>query len=152
MKNIVVLILLIVGFNINSQGLKDLIDDIPLDEDLKSIEQYINKADKIYQPDLWGDVLVYSSTDPYLDKGTYTRLPSHIDKMVEKISIDKGLTKADTIIFATAHKDYRKLNTNKLKKQVKPGVRILDLWNIFEGKFEQEKDFEYIGLGRGDLR
>ena len=31
-------------------------------------------------------------------------------------------------------------------------VKILDLWNIYEGKLEDCKDIDYMGLGRGDLR
>jgi len=91
-------------------------------------------------------------SDPHLDKNTYTRLAPHIDKNVEKISVKEGLKKADTIIFATAHKEYRNLNANEIVKNMKKDAKILDLWNIFEGKLENKKEIEYIGLGRGDLR
>ena len=90
--------------------------------------------------------------DPYLDKHTYTRLSKHIEKNVEKAKLQDVIKKADTIIFATAHKEYREIDVKKLLKDVKKDVRILDLWNIFEGKLENKKDIEYIGLGRGDLR
>jgi len=91
-------------------------------------------------------------SDPYLDKTTYTRLPASIDKNVKKMDFKDALKKADTIIFSTAHKKYRELNAKNLEKNVKKGVKIIDLWNIFEGKLEDSKYIEYIGLGRGDLR
>lgn len=90
--------------------------------------------------------------DPYLDKHTYTRLPKHIDKNVEKEKLEDAFSKADTIIFATAHKEYRNLDISKILKNTKKGVKIIDLWNIFEGKLENKDGIEYIGLGRGDLR
>jgi len=91
-------------------------------------------------------------SDPYLDKNTYTRLAPHIDKNVEKIILKEGLKKADTIILATAHKEYRNLKENDIIKNMKKDAKLLDLWNIFEGKLENKKNIEYIGLGRGDLR
>ncbi len=91
-------------------------------------------------------------SDPYLDKTTYTRLPLHIDKNVKKMEFKDALKKAHTIIIATAHKEYRKLNAKYFENNVKKGVKILDLWNIYEGKLEKFKDIDYIGLGRGDLR
>lgn len=90
--------------------------------------------------------------DPYIDRHTYTRLSKHIEKNVEKSELENAFSKADTIIFATAHKEYRELDTEKLLKNVKKDARIIDLWNIFEGKLENQKNIEYIGLGRGDLR
>ena len=95
------------------------------------------------------DVIV---ADPYLDSTTYTRLPAHLDKNVEKMSFKEGIKKADTIIFSTAHKDYREFNHKNLVKNTKKGVKILDLWNIFEGKLENVKDVNYVGLGQGDIR
>ena len=91
-------------------------------------------------------------SDPYLDKGPYTCLPPYIDKSVKKMEFKDAIKNADTIILATAHKDYRKLDKKELLKNVKKGVKILDLWNIFEGKLEDCKDIDYIGLGRGDLK
>ena len=91
-------------------------------------------------------------TDPYLDTTVYTRLNDHIDRNVEKVSLEKGLGKADTIIFSTAHKQYRNLKVKELLNRTKKDVRIIDLWNIFQGKIENEKNIEYIGLGRGDLK
>jgi len=91
-------------------------------------------------------------SDPYLDKTTYTRLPAHIDKNIVKMDYKEALKKADTIIIATAHKEYKKLGAKDLLKDVKKGVKILDLWNIYEGKLEDCKDIDYIGFGRGDLR
>jgi UDP-N-acetyl-D-mannosaminuronic acid dehydrogenase len=90
--------------------------------------------------------------DPYLDKHTYTRLPVHIDKNVNKTSFKQGIKKADTIIIATAHKEYRAFKPGEIIKNTKKGVKILDLWNIFEGKLENKKNIEYVGLGRGDIR
>jgi UDP-N-acetyl-D-mannosaminuronic acid dehydrogenase len=91
-------------------------------------------------------------SDPYLDKTPYTRLPGHLDKNVQKMNFKEALKKADTIIISTAHKEYRDFNVKDLLKNVKKGVKIIDLWNIFEGKVEKNKDIEYVGLGRGDLR
>jgi len=91
-------------------------------------------------------------TDPFLDKTTYTRLPSHIDKVVEKSSFENALKKGDTIIFATAHKIYREYNINTMIKNVKKGVKIIDLWNMYEGELEHEKNINYNGLGRGDIK
>jgi len=91
-------------------------------------------------------------TDPYLDKTTYTRLPLHIDKNVKKMDFKNALKEADTIILATAHDEYREFNVKDFQKNIKKGVTIIDLWNIFEGKIEKSKDVNYIGLGRGDLR
>jgi len=90
--------------------------------------------------------------DPYLDKHTYTRLSPHIENNVEKIDLIDGMKKADTIIFATAHKEYLEIDVTKLLKNVKKDVKILDLWNIFEGILENKVDITYVGLGRGDLR
>ena len=90
--------------------------------------------------------------DPYLDKHTYTRLSKHIEKNVKKVDLNDGLKKADTIIFATAHKEYKKLEIKHIIKNVKNNVKIIDLWNIFEGKLENEKNIEYVGLGRGDIK
>ncbi len=90
--------------------------------------------------------------DPYLDSTTYTRLPTNIDNNVEKMKLFDAMKKADTIIFATAHKIYRDLSVKDLLNNTKKDVKILDLWNIFEGKIENQKDIKYIGLGRGDLR
>jgi len=95
------------------------------------------------------DVIV---ADPYLDSTTYTRLPAHIDKNIIKMSFKDAIKKADTIIFSTAHKYYREFNHKTLVKNTKKGVKILDLWNIFEGKLEKIKDVNYVGLGRGDIR
>ncbi len=95
------------------------------------------------------DVIV---SDPYLDKTTYTRLPTHIDKNVKKMKFKDAIENADTIIFATAHKEYRELNVKDFEKNVKKDVKILDLWNIYEGKFEKSKNIDYMGFGRGDLR
>ena len=91
-------------------------------------------------------------TDPYMDKTTYTRLPKHLEKNVEKMSFKDAIKKADTIIFSTAHKEYREFDHKNLVKNTKKGVKILDLWNIFEGKLENNKNVNYVGLGRGDIR
>jgi len=43
-------------------------------------------------------------SDPYLDTGTYTRLPSYIDNTVKKMDFKDAVKNADKIIFAKAHK------------------------------------------------
>lgn len=91
-------------------------------------------------------------SDPYLDKTIYTRLPSHLEKSVEKMEFKDAIKKADTIIFSTAHKEYQTLNIKELLKNVKKDITILDLWNMYEGKLEDYEGIKYIGLGRGDLR
>jgi UDP-N-acetyl-D-mannosaminuronic acid dehydrogenase len=91
-------------------------------------------------------------TDPFLDKTTYTRLPSHIDKNVKKMDFKNAIKEADTIILSTAHDEYRELNVEDFQNNIKKGVTIIDLWNVFEGNLEKSKDINYIGLGRGDLR
>ena len=58
-------------------------------------------------------------SDPYLDKSTYTRLPTHIDKVVKKMKFNDAIKEADTIIFATAHKEYRELDINNFLKNLK---------------------------------
>ena len=101
---------------------------------------------------LIGEDLSVMVSDPYLDQCNYTRLPSYLEKTVKKMNLMDAVRDADTIIFATGHKEYRQLNIKELLKNVKKGVRIIDPWNIFEGKLENCRDIEYIGLGRGDLR
>ena len=91
-------------------------------------------------------------SDPYLDKGTYTRLSSHLDKIVKKMKFKDAIKEADTIIFATAHKEYRELDIKKFIKNVKKDVKIIDLWNMYEDKLENTGHVDYMGLGRGDLR
>ena len=91
-------------------------------------------------------------SDPYLDKGTYTRLPGHLDKTVKKMKFGDAIKDADTIIFSTAHKDYRELNIKKFINNIKKDVKIIDLWNMYEGKLDDQSQIGYVGLGRGDLR
>ena len=91
-------------------------------------------------------------SDPFLDKTTYTRLPAHIDNNVTKMNFEEAIKQSDTIIIATAHKEYRDFDVKKLKKIVKKNVKILDLWNIYEGKLDNSSGIDYMGLGRGDLR
>ena len=91
-------------------------------------------------------------TDPYLDKNTYTRLPTYIDKVVKKMRFEDATKDADTIIFATAHKEYRELDINNFLRKAKKDVKIIDLWNVYEGKLDNQSQIDYMGLGRGDLR
>jgi UDP-N-acetyl-D-mannosaminuronic acid dehydrogenase len=130
------------GENILVAGLsyKENIDDYRNGHSLEIIELLLNE-------DL--NVIV---TDPYLDKSTYTQLPKHIDKNVEKMGLKTAMKKSDTIIFSTAHKEFREINIKDLIRNVKKGTKIIDLWNIFEGKLEYKKDINYVGFGRGDLR
>ncbi len=130
------------GKNILVAGLtfKQDIDDFRNSHSIDIIELLLNEE------------LNVMVSDPFLDKTTYTRLPPHIDKNVKKMKFEDAIENADTIIFATAHKEYREINVKNLQKNIKKGVKIIDLWNIFEGKLEEVKDIKYIGLGRGDLR
>jgi len=91
-------------------------------------------------------------SDPYMDKTVYTKLPPHIEKNVQKMSYKDALGKADTVIIATAHKEYKNVDVKELAKAIKRGTKIIDLWNIYEGKIEDFKDINYVGFGRGDLR
>ena len=91
-------------------------------------------------------------TDPYLDKGIYTRLPAYIEKTVQKSDFNEAIKDADTIIFTTAHKEYKAIDMDSFLKNIKKDVLILDLWNIFEDKLTKLNNANYIGLGRGDLR
>ena len=91
-------------------------------------------------------------TDPFLDNGPYTCLPLYLDKSVKKMKFTDALKIADTIIVSTAHKEYRDLDIKELIKNVKKGVKIIDLWNIYKDKLEDCKEVKYFGLGRGDLK
>lgn len=130
------------GKNILVAGLtfKQNIDDFRNSHSIDLIELLINED---------FNVMV---SDPYLDKTTYTRLPAHIDKNVKKMDFKDALKNADTVIISTAHDQYKRLNLKDFETNIKKGVKIIDLWNIFEGKLEKSKDIEYMGLGRGDLR
>jgi len=130
------------GNNILIAGLtfKQNIDDFRNSHSIEIIELLLNED---------FNVIV---SDPFLDKNTYTRLPTHINKNVKKMDLEDALRKADTVIFSTAHDEYRELNLKHLQKIIKKGVKIIDLWNIFEGKLDKVKNIDYIGLGRGDLK
>lgn len=91
-------------------------------------------------------------SDPYLDTSTYTHLPSYLDKVVKKMDFKSAIAIADTIIFSTPHSEYKNLDVKDFLKHVKKDAKILDLWNIFEGKLEDCNHITYVGLGRGDLR
>ena len=121
-------------------GVKQNIDDFRNSHSIEIIELLLSEE---------LNVIV---SDPYLDSTTYTRLPSHIDKNVKKLDIKEAMKMVDTIIFSTAHDEYKKLNIKDIETIVKKDVKIIDLWNIFEGKLEKSKDIDYMGLGRGDLR
>jgi UDP-N-acetyl-D-mannosaminuronic acid dehydrogenase len=101
---------------------------------------------------LIGEEYTVLVTDPFLDQCGYTKLPEYLEKVVKKTELMDGIKEADTIIFATDHTVYKKLDIHAFKKHLKKGVKIIDLWNIYEGKLERAKDIDYIGLGRGDLR
>ena len=92
----------------------------------------------------------YSNTIPYTTGQGQDDY--FIGQSAKLSSINDAIKEADTIIFATAHKEYRELDINKFLKNVKKDVKILDLWNIYEGKLEDKKYIDYIGLGRGDIR
>jgi len=91
-------------------------------------------------------------TDPYLDKGSYTHLPSYLDDSVKKCTFMEGIQQADTIIFSTAHKEYRTIDIKEFLRTVKKGAKVIDLWNIYRNKLEDAKQIQYTALGRGDLR
>ena len=48
-------------------------------------------------------------------------------------NIIKSLEKADLVVIATNHDEYKKLNKNFLKKLVNPNCIICDIWNIING-------------------
>ena len=68
------------------------------------------------------------------------------------MKFDDAVKETDTIIFATAHKEYRKLDIAEFLNNVKKDVKIIDLWNMYEDKLEDISHVDYMGLGRGDLR
>jgi UDP-N-acetyl-D-mannosaminuronic acid dehydrogenase len=119
---------------------KQDIDDFRNSHSLEIIDQLI------------AEDFIVTVTDPFIDKTTYTRLPNHINKNVKKMDFNDAIKDVDTIVIATAHKEYKNINLKEFQKNIKKGVKIIDLWNIFEGKLEKNNDIEYIGLGRGDLR
>jgi len=66
--------------------------------------------------------------DPFMDKNFYTSLPKDIEEKVKKVSsLERGVRSVDSIIFAVAHKEYKKLR----KKDFPPSITVIDLWNIF---------------------
>jgi len=118
----------------------------------KDIDDYRNSHSIDIVDLLLAEDFTVMVTDPYLDNGPYTRLPLYLDKAVKKVKLKDGLKKVDTIIFTTAHEEYKNLDIKELLSNVKKGVKIVDLWNIFQGKLEDCKEVIYVGLGRGDLK
>jgi UDP-N-acetyl-D-mannosaminuronic acid dehydrogenase len=131
------------------KGKKVLVAGITFKQD---IDDFRNSHSLEIIDQLIAEDFVVVVTDPFLDKTTYTRLPNHLNNNVKKMDFNKAIKDADTIIIATAHKEYRNIDLIDFQKNIKKGVKIIDLWNIFEGKLEKNSDIEYIGLGRGDLR
>lgn len=86
--------------------------------------------------------------DPFLDKNYYTTLTEDVEQNVEKYKDFKEATKTkpDTIIIATRHNEFTKINLDKDLKTEKT-VKIIDLWNILEKPKNQK--IIYKGFGRG---
>ena len=61
-------------------------------------------------------------SDPYVT--------NYQNQEVEK-DIYKACEGADLIFIATNHKEYRKLDINKIKQVVKKNTIVCDVWNVF---------------------
>jgi len=89
-----------------------------------------------------------SVCDPYLDKNYYTRLPKDLERRVAKFdSLESAIEDVDTIIFTTRHREYLNLDLGKLLKTKKEPIKVIDLWNMFGNKLDDES-IVYKGFGR----
>ena len=86
--------------------------------------------------------------DPYLDKNYYTRLTPDLEKKVKKHrSLENAVPEIDTIIFAVRHDEFQKIKWDKMLKNRKKPLRIVDLWNMFP-ELKGKKSVSYKGFGR----
>jgi len=116
---------------------KENIDDFRYSHSIEIIKKLLNKKKcSIYV------------TDPFLDKNTYTRLPKDLEQKVKKYdSIEKAIKDVDTIILAVRHKEFQNINWNKILKNIKKTVKLVDLWNMCP-ELKNNKKVEYKGFGR----
>jgi len=88
--------------------------------------------------------------DPFLNKNYYTKLPDDLaDKVKGFDTIEEALTSdTDTIIFTTRHKEYQKLDLEKLIKSKKiSNMTVIDLWNMFVNKEGKNITLKRFGSG-----
>jgi UDP-N-acetyl-D-mannosaminuronic acid dehydrogenase len=86
--------------------------------------------------------ITYIAHDPYVKEKDY-RMTELTD------DIDKAISNADVLIFATNHKQYYNLDLDDLKKKLKRNAVIIDGRNIFNSKIIKENGFIYRKLGEG---
>ncbi len=86
--------------------------------------------------------IIYIAHDPWVKEKDYN-LTELTDDM------DKAVSDADVLIFATNHKQYYQINFNDLKTKMKERPIIIDGRNIFDKKTIQDKGFIYRKIGEG---
>ena len=115
---------------------KENIDDFRYSHSIEIIKKLLSKDCSVYV------------TDPFLDENTYTRLPKDLDSKVKKYdSIERVIKDVDTIILAVRHKEFQSINWNKILKNIKKTVKLVDLWNMYP-ELRNNKKVEYKGFGR----
>ncbi|MBD3254090.1 MAG: hypothetical protein GF383_03315, partial [Candidatus Lokiarchaeota archaeon] len=85
--------------------------------------------------------IIYIAHDPYVKAKDYNATELTDD-------IDKAITDADALVFATNHKEYYDLDLDDIKKKVKTPI-IIDGRNIFDKYKVLEKGFIYRKVGQG---
>jgi nucleotide sugar dehydrogenase len=81
--------------------------------------------------------------DPY-----FTREGPEGDRYFKK-TLTEAIEGTDCILLITAHDQFRRLGTNKLKLLMKMPAAIVDLEGVFEPDKVEKEGFIYRGLGRG---
>lgn len=116
---------------------KENIDDFRYSHSIEIIKKLLTKDYSIYV------------TDPFLDENTYTKLPEEIDSKVKKYdSIEKATKEdVDTIVLTVRHKEFQNINWDKILKNIKKTVKVVDLWNMYP-ELRNNKKVEYKGFGR----
>ncbi|MBN1799972.1 MAG: nucleotide sugar dehydrogenase [Candidatus Lokiarchaeota archaeon] len=84
----------------------------------------------------------YIAHDPYVKKKDY-----HETDLTQ--NIDKALTGADVLIFATNHRDYYELDLNHIKIKVRTPI-LIDGRNIFNRNSLEKLGFYYRKVGEGN--
>jgi len=112
------------GKNVLIAGLsfKENIDDYRYSHGIELTRMLLSKGYKV------------SVCDPFLNKNYYTKLPDDLVSKVKSFNaIEDALTSdINTVIFTTRHKEYQKLDLEKLVKDKKlSNVMVIDLWNMF---------------------